>query len=60
MVHLNDPTHGWDTGVCTLYIGSAADRVNILLTNLMSHRESYRVITVIRVKCTSNVLTVVV
>ena len=41
-----------------VFIGSAADGVRIMLIILMSHRESYRVITVIRVNGTLDVVTV--
>ena len=50
--------HPWY--VRMLYICPYTDMLKYVLTILMSHRESYRVITVIRVNCTSNVVTVAV
>ena len=43
------PTDGHWGCVRIVYIGSAADGVNIVLTILMIQRESYRVVSVIRV-----------
>ena len=43
------PRQGHWGCVRIVYIGSAADRVNILLTILMTHTESYSRVNVIRV-----------
>ena len=52
--------HGHWGCVRIVYIGSAADGVNIVLTILMIQRESYRGVTDIRVNDTRDVVRVAV
>ena len=46
--------HWWCVGY--MYIGSAADGVNIVLTILMTHTDSYSRVNVIRVNCALDVV----